>query len=238
MIELVGFDGDDTLWHSEAFYQQAHAEFEQIVSHYVDLSVLKVHDRLLAIERNNLKLLGYGVKAMTLSLLEAAIEITDSRISANDLQRIIALGKQVLSHPVELLTGIRSAVEAVAAQYKIVLITKGDLLHQEHKVESCGLIDLFHRVEIVSEKDVRTYERVLFQFGVHARRFAMVGNSLRSDIAPVVSMGGWGVHVPYHVTWSHEADTDFSANSLHVVQVSNADGIAKALSELNLRSSS
>ncbi|MFC4761662.1 HAD family hydrolase [Dyella koreensis] len=235
VIELVGFDGDDTLWHSEGYYQEAHAEFEQIVGRYVDLGNLRLHDRLLATERRNIKLFGYGAKGMTLSLLEAAIEITGSRISAADLHRIIGIGKHVMSHPVKLLPGIREAIEAVAARYKIVLITKGDLFHQEQKVESSGLADLFHRIEIVSEKDERAYRRVLGEFGIDAGCFAMVGNSLRSDIAPVVALGGWGVYMPYHVTWAHEADTDFAASSPRVVQVQGADGIAEAVSELGLR---
>ncbi|WP_345777600.1 HAD family hydrolase [Dyella sp. LX-1] len=235
MIEWVGFDGDDTLWHSEGYYQDAHAQFEEIVGRYVDLANLRLHDRLLAVERRNIKLFGYGAKGMTLSLLEAAIEVTGSRISAADLHRIIGIGKHVLSHPVQLLPGIREAVEAVAATHRVVLITKGDLFHQEQKVAACGLADLFHRIEIVSEKDERSYRRLLDEFGVGAERFAMVGNSLRSDIAPVVELGGWGIYMPYHVTWAHEADTDFAAASPRVAQVSDASGIAAALAELGSR---
>lgn len=235
MIELVGFDGDDTLWHSEGFYQDAHAEFEQIVGRYVDLTHLPLHDRLLATERRNIKMFGYGAKGMTLSMLEAAIEVTGSRISAADLHRIIGIGKHVLSHPVKLLPGIREAVEAVASRYRIVLITKGDLFHQEHKVAQCGLADLFHRIEIVSEKDERAYRRVLSEFSIPVERFAMVGNSLRSDIAPVVELGGWGVYMPYHVTWAHEVDTDFAASSPRVAQIEGAAEIPQALEQLALR---
>jgi len=141
----------------------------------------------------------------------------------------------VLAHPVQLLPGIRAAVEAVAATHRVVLITKGDLFHQEQKVAACGLADLFHRIEIVSEKDERSYRRLFDEFGVDAERFAMVGNSLRSDIAPVVQLGGWGVYMPYHVTWAHEADTDFAAASAHVAQVQDASGIPAALAELDLR---
>ncbi|MFC5743296.1 HAD family hydrolase [Dyella tabacisoli] len=235
MIELVGFDGDDTLWHSEGYYQAANGEFERILARYVDLTDTHLHDRLLATERRNLRLFGYGAKGMTLSMLEAAIEITESRISAADLHRIISIGKDVLSHPVELLPGIRAAVEAVATRHRVVLITKGDLFHQEQKVDSCGLSDLFHRIEIVSEKDERAYQRVFTECAVRAEQFVMVGNSLRSDIAPVVKMGGWGIYMPYHVTWAHEADTDFAAESSRVVQVAAPDGIVGALSMLDAR---
>jgi putative hydrolase of the HAD superfamily len=233
VIELVGFDGDDTLWHSEGYYQAAHAEFESIVGSYVDLADLRLHERLLAVERGNIALFGYGAKGMTLSLLETAIELTQARISAQDLHRIIAIGKQVLAHPVELLPGIRAAVEAVAARYRIVLITKGDLFHQEQKVARSGLAELFQRIEIVSEKDPAAYRRVLAQFsGVSIDRFAMVGNSLRSDIAPVVELGGWGVHMPYHVTWAHEVETDFTS-SPRVIEVTQPASIAAAIARLD-----
>jgi putative hydrolase of the HAD superfamily len=201
-LRLVGFDGDDTLWRSEDYYRAAQAEFERIVGGYVDLDDL--HERLYAIESANLALFGYGAKGMTLSMLEAAIAITDARIAARDLQRIVELGKSILCHPVDLLPGIREAVAAIAAEHEVVLITKGDLFHQEAKVRESGLADLFHRIEIVSEKDAGTYARVLGEFGLAPRQFAMVGNSLRSDIAPVLALGGWGVHMPYHVTWVHE----------------------------------
>ncbi|WP_114241069.1 HAD family hydrolase [Dyella sp. C9] len=238
MIELVGFDGDDTLWHSEGYYQSAHGEFERILGAYVDLANVHIHDRLLATERRNIKLFGYGAKGMTLSMLESAIDITESRISAADLHRIIEIGKQVLTHPVELLPGIRAAVEAVAAHHRVVLITKGDLFHQEQKVANSGLTDLFHRIEIVSEKDDRAYRNVLDEFSLAPERFAMVGNSLRSDIAPVVQLGGWGVYMPYHVTWAHETDTDFVDHSSRVVEVDGPGGIAGALAELQARAAS
>jgi putative hydrolase of the HAD superfamily len=235
VIELVGFDGDDTLWHSEGYYRAAAAEFERIVGRYVDLADAGVHGRLLAAERRNLALFGYGAKGMTLSMVEAAIEITGARIEAADIRAIVELGKTVLAHPVELLPGIRAAVEAVAVRHRVVLITKGDLFHQERKVRECGLADLFHRIEIVSEKDNAAYRRVLGECDVAPQGFAMVGNSLRSDIAPVVDLGGWGVYMPYHVTWAHETDTDFAADSPRVVEVAAAEAIAAAVAELDRR---
>ena len=203
-IRLVGFDGDDTLWRSEDYYRAAQAEFERIVATYVDLD--DVHHRLYAVEKRNLALFGYGAKGMTLSMLEAASAITGATISAVDLQRIVELGKSLLQHPVELMPGIREAVAEIAAEHDVVLITKGDLFHQEAKVRQSGLADLFPRIEIVSEKDPATYARVLAEFDLEPRHFAMIGNSLRSDIVPVLELGGWGVHMPYHVTWTHEAE--------------------------------
>ena len=203
-IGLVGFDADDTLWRSQDYFDQAQADFERIVASYVDLD--DVAHRLYAVEKRNLALFGYGVKGMVLSMVEAAVEITGERISAGDLHRIVGLGKALLGHPVELLDGVREAVQAIAATHPVVLITKGDLFHQEAKVRDSGMADLFRRIEIVSEKDPATYARLFEEFGIAPGRFLMVGNSLRSDIAPVIELGGWGVHVPYHTTWAHEAD--------------------------------
>ena len=206
MIELVGFDADDTLWRSEDYFQAAHAAFERILGNYLDLADARLHERLLETEQRNIKLFGYGAKGMTLSMLETAIELTEERISAADLHRLMLLGKEVLCHPVELLPGVRTAVEQVAASHRIVLITKGDLFHQEVKIAASGLADLFTRIEIVSEKHEAAYARVLRECETAPAHFAMVGNSLRSDIEPVVRLGGWGVHVPYHTTWAHELE--------------------------------
>ena len=208
-ITLVGFDADDTLWHSERYFQDAHAEFERIVGAYVDLADAGVHDRLLATERENIKLFGYGAKGMALSMIETAIALTGERISAADLHRIVGLGKSILQHPVELLPGVREAVAAVAATHRVVLITKGDLFHQERKVAASGMAELFQRIEIVSEKDAKSYARLFAEFEVSPAQFAMVGNSQKSDIAPVLALGGWGIHVPYPLVWALDrADID------------------------------
>ena len=235
MLQLIGFDGDDTLWHSEGYYQHASAEFRQIVGRYVDLHDGQLHASLLATERRNLQLFGYGAKGMTLSLVETAIAITDARISAADIHRLVELGKAVLQHPVELLPGVRAAVEAVAAEHAVVLITKGDLFHQEKKVAQSGLAGLFRRIEIVSEKDAASYRRVLAEFALAPAQFAMVGNSLRSDIEPVVRLGGWGVHMPYHVTWAHELENGLGPDEPQVLTVDTPAAIPAAVRELARR---
>lgn len=235
MIDLVGFDADDTLWRSEDYFQAAHAEFERILGQYLDLADARVHECLLETERRNIKLFGYGAKGMTLSMVETAIVATEERISARDLHRLVALGKEILAHPVELLPGVVEAVAQVAAQYRVVLITKGDLFHQEAKIAASGLADRFSRIEIVSEKDQRAYARVLHECGVEAARFCMVGNSLRSDIEPVIGLGGWGVHVPYHLTWAYEAEHGLGDDSARVLSVPDASRVPAALSELSAR---
>ena len=240
MLQLIGFDGDDTLWHSEDYYQQANAAFASIVGHYVDLADGRVHSDMLATEQRNLELFGYGAKGMTLSMVETAIAMTGQRISASDIHRIVELGKAVLQHPVELLPGMREVVERVAALYTVVLITKGDLFHQEKKVAQSGLVDLFQRIEIVSEKDAGTYQRVLNEFDLKPAQFVMVGNSLRSDIEPVLRLGGWGIHLPYHVTWAHElatgmADLNQGENEQRMISVASPAAIPAAVSELARR---
>jgi putative hydrolase of the HAD superfamily len=229
-IRLVGFDGDDTLWRSEDYYRGAQQDFEAIVGRYVDLA--DAHERLYAVEKRNLALFGYGVKGMVLSMIEAAVEITDARVSSRDLHRIVAMGKTLLQHPVELLPGIREAVEAIGAEHELVLITKGDLFHQEAKVKQSGLADLFRRIEIVSEKDAATYARLFDEFELQPHQFAMVGNSLRSDIAPVLALGGWGVYMPYHVTWAHEAEAEVAEDAPRLRRVEDASGLPAALRDI------
>jgi putative hydrolase of the HAD superfamily len=235
MLKLVGFDGDDTLWHSEGFYRDANAVFVEILGRYVDLADQAVQDTMLATERGNLDLFGYGANGMALSMVETAIALSEGGISATDIHRIVELGKSVLQHPVELLPGIRQAVEAVGKAYPLVLITKGDLFHQEKKVVQSGLADLFRRIEIVSEKDGATYQRVLGEFKLQPAQFAMIGNSLRSDIEPVVALGGWGVHMPYHVTWAHELEHGLGDVDAHLGSDTTSAEIPAAVAELAAR---
>ena len=232
MLQLIGFDGDDTLWHSEGYYRAASEAFAAIMGRYVDLGDQHVHDSMLATEQRNLKLFGYGAKGMALSMVETAIAVSDGRIGAADIHALIELGKTVLQHPVELLPAIRAAVEAVAQQYEVVLITKGDLFHQEKKVAQSGLADLFRRIEIVSEKDAAAYRRVLGEFDLQPAQFAMVGNSLRSDIEPVLRLGGWGVHMPYHVTWAHELENGLAADEPRMLTVDAPAAIPAAVERL------
>ena len=234
-IELVGFDADDTLWHSEIYYRAAHDEFERILSPYLDLRDQQLHAQLLATERVNIQLFGYGAKGMTLSMLETAIAMTNERISAVDLGRILALCKDVLAHPVELLPGIREAVEAIATRHRIVLITKGDLFHQQAKITASGLADLFGRIEIVSEKDPAAYARVIAECDARPEHFIMVGNSLRSDIEPVLALGGWGVHLPYVVTWEHEQVHAVADDDPRVERIETPSQIPTALMRLEAR---
>ena len=231
-IALVGFDAYDTLWRSQDFFDLAQVEFEQISGRYVDLGDSRARERLYAVEKGNLALFGYGVKGMALSMMEAAIEITGERLDAADMHRILRLAKDMLSHPVELLPGVREAVEAIATEHEVVLITKGDLFHQEAKVRQSGLAGMFPRIEIVSEKDPATYARVLEEFELPPERFLMIGNSLRSDVAPVLELGGWAVHMPYHLTWEHEREADLGGNGRRMREVASPGELPAAVREI------
>jgi putative hydrolase of the HAD superfamily len=201
-ITTVGLDADDTLWQNETLFQMTQARFASLLADHADPDHLA--DRLLAAERRNLAWYGYGVKGFTLSMIETAIEVTEGRVPAAVIAELVAAGRDMLAHPVELLPGARAAVEALAGRRRLVLITKGDLVHQESKLARSGLGDLFDAVEIVSEKTPDTYAAVFARHGDGAGRALMAGNSLRSDVLPVLAAGGWGVHVPHPVTWAAE----------------------------------
>jgi putative hydrolase of the HAD superfamily len=216
VIEVVGVDGDDTLWHSETIFSVTHERVRALLAPYVPPEVLD--ERLLATERRNLRYFGYGVKGFVLSMVETAIEVSEGRVTAGEIAEILDAGKAMLDHPVELLEGAREALEAVAGQRRLVLVTKGDLFDQESKLARSGLGELFERVEVVAEKDERAYRRVLTGVGVSPPAFAMVGNSLRSDVLPVLGLGARAVHVPYPITWAlEEADAGAVAGRYEVL---------------------
>ena len=200
-IEVIGFDADDTLWHNETLFSVTHERFAALLADHAAPDELS--ERMLATERRNLAIFGYGAKGFTLSMIETALAVTDGQLPGAHVQAILDLGKALLSHPVDLLDGVHDALEAVADR-RLVLVTKGDLFHQETKVAGSGLGELFERIEIVSEKDEDTYRKVVANLGIDPANFLMVGNSLKSDVLPVVGMGGRAVHVPYEVDWAHE----------------------------------
>ena len=201
-LDTVAFDADDTLWHNERFFRLTQARFAELLATHAETADLDT--RLLAAERRNLGRYGFGVKGFTLSMIETAIEVTDGRVPAGVISELLAAGRDMLDHPIELLPHARAAVEAVAGRYRVMLITKGDLLHQERKLAQSGLGDLFDAVEIVSDKTPEVYARIFTRHGAGAEAALMVGNSLKSDVIPPILAGGWGVHVPHGQTWAIE----------------------------------
>jgi putative hydrolase of the HAD superfamily len=201
-VRVVGFDGDDTLWHSETRFSITQAEFRELLKRHVPDADAEA--RLAEMEMKNLSIYGYGVKSFTLSMLETAIDLTEGRIPASDLQVILGWGKRMLMEPTELLDQVDQTLKQLAGRYDLLLITKGDLFDQESKLARSGLGELFLGVEIVSEKSIDSYQAIFRRRGIAPGEFVMVGNSLRSDVVPVVTLGGRAVHIPYEVTWSHE----------------------------------
>jgi len=201
-ITTVGLDADDTLWHNETIFRLTQDRLREMLADFADHDTTSA--KLAEVEKRNLRLYGYGVKGFTLSVIETAMELTGGEPPGRLIADILAAGREMLSHPVETLPGVDEALAELAEGYRLVLITKGDLLHQEQKLAASGLGELFAAVEIVSEKDAGTYARTFDRYGTGAAEAVMVGNSMRSDILPALEAGAWGAYIPYHITWAHE----------------------------------
>lgn len=202
-FDVVGFDADDTLWHSEDTFHAVEARFVELVAPHAPDGV-DVAAALRAMERTQLPIAGYGVKAFTLSMVHAAIAVTDATVPAAVIGSLLDAGMAMLTETVRVLPHVPEVLADVGRDHRLVLITKGDLVHQDRKVTTSGLAHHFDLVEIVLEKDADTYARVLDQLGVAPERFCMVGNSVRSDVLPVLALGAHAVHVPYPLLWEHE----------------------------------
>ncbi len=209
-ITTIGLDADDTLWHSESHFAVSEQRFRELVSPWISND--EASAKLLERERSNLDIFGYGVKGFTLSMIETGIEASDGKISTEAVQEIIDWGKEMMDHPVDLLPGVQDVLDTLKGQYRLVLITKGDLFHQESKIAESGLADRFEQIEIVSEKSPQHYRDILDRAGVTPQDFVMVGNSMRSDVLPVVEIGALGVYIPYGITWGHETVENITAD--------------------------
>jgi putative hydrolase of the HAD superfamily len=202
MITTIGFDADDTLWQNEVFFRLTQDLFAHLMAPYCDSENL--HARLLQAERRNLGQYGYGIKGFTLSMIETAIDVSQGRVPARVIAEIMSAGREMLAHPIDLLPHAYEAVQTLSQRYQVIMITKGDLLDQERKLAQSGLGEMFHGVEIVSEKTAQTYAQIAQRHGARPDGMMMVGNSMKSDVLPMIAAGGWGVHVPHPVTWELE----------------------------------
>ena len=202
-ITTVGVDADDTLWHNETIFRLNHARFVDLLSDFGDEAAIE--SRLAEVEQRYLRLYGYGVKGFTLCMIDTAMELTDGKVDSRVIREILAAGREMLTHPVEPLPGVEPALAALSEQYRLVLITKGDLLHQEQKLAASGMGELFTGVEIVSEKTADTYRRVFARHGPGPEQAVMAGNSVKSDILPALEAGAFAALVPYPLVWAHEA---------------------------------
>jgi putative hydrolase of the HAD superfamily len=202
-FDVVGLDADDTLWHSEDSFVRVEEHFVEVVAPFTAAGV-DAAAALRAMERTHLPISGYGVKAFTLAMVKAAVAVTDGAVPAAVIDDLVDTGMAMLTETVRLLPDVPATLADLSRDHRLVLITKGDLVHQTRKVETSGIAHHFEQIEVVLEKDVATYERILRQVGVDPARFCMVGNSVRSDILPVLALGAHAVHIPYPLLWEHE----------------------------------
>jgi len=202
MLKVIAFDADDTLWHNESYFQETEKKFCVLLENYLPQHTIA--RELLQTEIKNIALYGYGIKAFMLSMIETAIRITDKSIPNEAIEKIIQYGQELLNKPVDLMDGVEDVLHQLKGKYRLVMATKGDLLDQERKLQKSGLENYFHHIEIMSEKKEDDFRKLIKHLDIPPEQFAMIGNSLKSDIVPVLNLGGHGFHIPYHVTWAHE----------------------------------
>jgi putative hydrolase of the HAD superfamily len=201
-VKVIGFDADDTLWVNETYFRQAEEKFAQFLDGFETKN--KVDQELFKMEMKNLELYGYGIKGFMLSMIESALDISNNTVSQVTLNEILNLGKEMILKPVELLDGVIEVLEALKDEYRLIVLTKGDLLDQERKIAQSGLSKYFHHVEVLSDKKESNYQNLLENLEIEVAEFLMVGNSLKSDVLPILNIGAQAVHVPFHTTWQHE----------------------------------
>ena len=209
-IKVIGFDADDTLWVNETYYREAEEQFAKLLSAYETTN--KIDQELFKKEMENLEMYGYGIKSFILSMVEAALEISNNSVSHAAIQDILDIGKTMINKPVELLDGVEDVLQTLSSKYRLVLATKGDLLDQERKLENSNLTKYFHHIEVLSDKKEANYSKLLNHLDINPQEFLMVGNSLKSDVLPLVNIKAQAIHVPYHTTWEHEKVNEEDTN--------------------------
>lgn len=209
-IKVIGFDADDTLWVNEPFYQEVEKQFCRIMKPF--LNEAAVSKELFKTEMQNLEIYGYGAKGFILAMIETALRVTEGKVTSSEISRILEIGKTLLTMPIQLLDGVENVLQELQGKYKLILATKGDLLDQERKLKKSGLIGYFHHIEIMSDKHENNYKKLLAHLDIKAHEFLMVGNSIKSDILPVINIGAKAIHVPFEVTWQHETHHESSEN--------------------------
>lgn len=222
-IKVIGFDADDTLWVNETYFREAEEEAGRLLSHYETPN--KIDQELFRMEIKNLPTYGYGVKGFVLSMIELAIELSNGTVSNTVLSKMLTIGKDMINKPIELLDGVEEVLKALSKDYKLIVATKGDLLDQERKLEKSGLIDYFHHIEVLSEKHDENYAKLLKHLEIKPSEFLMVGNSLKSDVLPLLNIGAEAIHVPFHTTWQHEKVTKKETNGVSYKTVGNLNEI-------------
>lgn len=201
-IKVIGFDADDTLWVNETYFRAAEEQFASLLESYETKNT--IDQELFKMEMKNLELYGYGIKGFVLSMVESALELSNGKVSPETISEILTIGKKMIAHPVELLDGVEDLLKDLVEDYRLIVLTKGDLLDQERKLEKSGLSKYFHHIEVLSDKKEENYQNLLSHLEIKTDEFLMIGNSLKSDVLPIVNIGAQAVHVPFHTTWAHE----------------------------------
>ncbi|MEP5341127.1 MAG: HAD family hydrolase [Algibacter sp.] len=209
-IKVIGFDADDTLWVNETYFREAEQEFARLLSEYETPN--KIDQELFKMEMQNLDLYGYGVKAFILSMIESALDLSNYNVSNKTIEAILNIGKTMTNKSVELLDGVEDVLKEVSKTHRLILATKGDLLDQERKLEKSGLTKYFHHIEVLSDKKEANYSNLLNHLDIKPSEFLMIGNSLKSDVLPLINIGAHAIHVPFHTTWAHEEVTEKETN--------------------------
>ena len=209
-IKVIGFDADDTLWVNETYFREAEEEVGRLLSHYETPN--KIDQELFKMEMKNLSTYGYGVKGFVLSMVELAIDLSNGQVSNSIISKILNIGKDMINKPIELLDGVEDVLIELSKRYRLIVATKGDLLDQERKLEKSRLLQYFHHIEVLSEKQESNYEKLLSHLDINPAEFLMIGNSLKSDILPLVNIGASAIHIPFHTTWQHENVSEEQTN--------------------------
>jgi putative hydrolase of the HAD superfamily len=226
-IKVIGFDADDTLWVNETYFREAELEIQRLLSGYETPN--QIDQELFKVEIRNLPIYGYGIKAFTLSMVEVALELSNYNVPNKTIEAILNIGKGMLEKPVELLDGVEEVLKSLSTRYKLILATKGDLLDQERKLKKSGLTDYFHHIEVLSDKQEANYSKLLNHLDIKPSEFLMIGNSLKSDVLPLVNIKANAIHVPFHTTWAHEEVSPNETNGKTYKTISSLRDVLKLL---------
>jgi len=224
--KIIAFDADDTLWHNEPYFDEAQERFCKLFQDFA--SSQEILGLILNHQVKNLPIYGFGIKAFTLSMIEVALKVTDNNISGKGIEQIITIGKDLLQKPVELMPNVENVLQELHGNYKLVMATKGDLKDQHRKLHDSGIGHYFHHIEVLSDKTELDYEKMLGRLDCNAEDFLMVGNSLKSDILPIINLGGFGIHVPYATTWEYEK-IDFEIEHENFLALTNIKDVLNIL---------
>ncbi len=225
-IKVIGFDADDTLWVNETYFRNTEEQYASLLDGFETKN--KIDQELFKTEIKNLDIYGYGIKGFMLSMIESALDLSNNTISQATITEILNLGKAMILHPVELLEGVKEVLEQLHGKYRLIVLTKGDLLDQERKIERSGLTKYFHHIEVLSDKKEENYLHLLNHLEIDVKEFLMIGNSLKSDVLPLINLGAQAVHVPFHTTWQHEEVT-IDKNDFKYLKINSLKDVLKYL---------